>query len=213
LTAHVSDAEGDALKVVWTVNGTAIKTNQVPQGSSGSNGVDVVLMVNLPAGTNHVGVSVSDSGTNHTSCTSTIIIKDTTPPTISGLAAYPSTLWPPNHMLVPIKVTVQPHDNCCPATWKIISVTSNEPVGSGEDPFVTWLRSMSSKGNGSGNTSPDWVITGDHTVSLRAERSGKGKGRVYKITVQATDCSGMVSEPKTLKVTVAHDQGHEPDDD
>ena len=210
LTAHVSDAQGDALKVVWTVNGTVIKTNQVPQGSGSSNGVDVVLAVNLPSGTNHVGVAVSDSGTNQTSCTSTIIIKDTTPPGISGLAVYPSTLWPPNHTLVPIRVTVQPQDNCCATTWKILSVTSNEQVGSGADPFVQWLRTISSKGNGSGNTAPDWVITGDHTVSLRAERSGNGNGRIYKITVQATDCAGMVSETKTLRVTVAHDQGHEP---
>jgi endo-1,4-beta-xylanase len=37
------------------------------------------------------------------------------------------------------------------------------------------------------------MITADHTVSLRAERSGTGNGRIYTITVRATDASGNMS--------------------
>jgi len=37
---------------------------------------------------------------------------------------------------------------------------------------------------GSGNTAPDWEITGDATANLRAERSGKNKaGRIYTIVI------------------------------
>ena len=37
---------------------------------------------------------------------------------------------------------------------------------------------------------PDWEITGDLTLDLRAERSGSGTGREYTITVQCTDGTG-----------------------
>lgn len=59
---------------------------------------------------------------------------------------------------------------------------------------------------GGGDTPPDWVITGPLTVDLRAERSGKGSGRVYTITVECSDASGNTAT-KTVTVTVPHDQG------
>jgi hypothetical protein len=57
-----------------------------------------------------------------------------------------------------------------------------------------------------GNTAPDWEITGNFTVNLRAERSGKGGGREYTITVECTDASGN-SSTYTEKVIVPHDKG------
>ena len=68
-----------------------------------------------------------------------------------------------------------------------MQVTSNEPVN----------------GKGDGNTGSDWSITGDHTVKLRAERAGPGNGRIYTITVEATDDAGNTST-KTTKVRVPH---------
>jgi hypothetical protein len=69
-------------------------------------------------------------------------------------------------------------------------VTSSEPVS----------------GKGAGNTAPDWEITGDHTVRLRAERLGPNVARVYTLTVRATDAAGNASTT-LLTVTVPHDQG------
>ena len=57
-----------------------------------------------------------------------------------------------------------------------------------------------------GATASDWDITGDLTVDLRAERSGKGDGRVYTITVECTDDSGNSSQ-SIVEVKVPHDQG------
>ena len=73
---------------------------------------------------------------------------------------------------------------CGAVSCKIISVSSNEPV------------------DGDG----DWVITGELTLGLRAERLGTGTGRTYTITVQCRDDSGNTST-KTIAVTVPHDQG------
>jgi len=43
-------------------------------------------------------------------------------------------------------------------------------------------------------------------VDLRAERSGKGSGRVYTITVRCLDASGNIAI-KNVTVTVPRDQG------
>lgn len=110
------------------------------------------------------------------------------PPVITSAAATPSVLFPPNHKLVPVRVSVAAQGA---VSCKIISVSSNEPIN----------------GIGDGNTSPDWIITGDLTLLLRAERSGPNKnGRVYTITVQCADALGNASTTNVY-VTVPHDQG------
>jgi hypothetical protein len=55
------------------------------------------------------------------------------------------------------------------------------------------------------NFEPDYEITGNLTLELRAERAGKGQGRTYTIHVVAEDCSG--SYPFDVLVEVPHDQG------
>ena len=55
-------------------------------------------------------------------------------------------------------------------------------------------------------TSPDWVVTGPVSLTLRAERSAIGPGRVYTITVRCTDASGNIATKK-VTVSVARDQG------
>jgi hypothetical protein len=95
---------------------------------------------------------------------------------------FPNVLWPPNHKMTPVTVAISASDVCSPTvTCKITSVTSNEPVNA----------------PGSGNTAPDWQITGDRSVNLRAERSGSGNGRVYTLTVQCTDASNNSSSAQT----------------
>jgi hypothetical protein len=94
--------------------------------------------------------------------------------------------------MVPATLRVSASDNCDPsAVCKIVSVSSNEPVN----------------GLGDGDTAPDWLITGDLTVNLRAERSGKGNGRIYTVTFECTDASGN-SATGTTTVAVPHDQGN-----
>ena len=56
-------------------------------------------------------------------------------------------------------------------------------------------------GLGDGDTAPDWEIVDAGHVRLRAERSATGDGRVYTITVTATDAAGNVTT-KTVTVSV-----------
>jgi hypothetical protein len=163
--------------VTWSVNGTVVQTNTVPAGAAPSGAV-VSFTGEFPLGTNVIVVTATDSGTNTTSCASTITVADTNPPMIISASASPKTLWSPNHKMIPVTVTARVEDGCSSTSWKITSVTSNE----------------SFNGQGDGNTPIDWKITGDHTVQLRAERSGKGSGRVYSITIVARDASGNTAQ-------------------
>jgi hypothetical protein len=124
------------------------------------------------------------------SCTATVTVQDQTSPGIGAVSATPGILWPPNHKMVPVTVNVSASDLCSGTpTCQIISVSSNEPVD----------------GQGDGHTDPDWNITGNLTVDLRAERSGQGDGREYTVTVQCSDGSGNTSTGNTT-VFAPHDQ-------
>jgi hypothetical protein len=111
---------------------------------------------------------------------------DTTPPIINAITASPATLWPPNHQMVGVTVTVNAVDNVDPApVSRIVSVTSNQPVN----------------GTGDGDTAPDWIITGPLQVDLRSERAGNDD-RTYTITIETTDASGNTARASVkVKVT------------
>jgi hypothetical protein len=140
-------------------------------------------------GVNNVTLTVTDNVGQTASCTAEVTVVDDMAPTITSVVADPPRLWPPNHMLEPVNVTIGSSDNCSGTTCKIIGVTSNEPTN----------------GLGDGNTPSDWQITGDGTVSLRAERSGTGSDRVYEITVECTDASGNKTQSQ-VSVVVPHAQ-------
>lgn len=190
-SATVSDIDGDAVQAVWTLNGVPVETDNIAAGGPPSSGV-ISFTGTLPDGVNTLSVIATDSKGNVTTSTATITVVDTIAPVIVSTTANPKVLWPPNHKMIPVTVRAVVTDACGPTTWKILSVTSNQAVDA----------------KGSGNTSPDWLITGDHTVTLRAERTGGEKGgRIYTITLQATDEAGNLSAVSTLAVTVPHDKG------
>jgi hypothetical protein len=143
-------------------------------------------LAELPVGTNLITVAVADSAANTASCSTEIRVVDTTPPVMLAVTAKPNTLWPPDHRMVVVNLSAVVVDECSATTWKITGVRSSEPVN----------------GRGAGKTSPDWTIIDDHTLQLRAERSGPGAGRVYTIEVQASDGAGNLSELRTLTVRV-----------
>ena len=79
-------------------------------------------------------------------------------------------------------------DSCGDVTCEL-TVTSNEPIN----------------GLGDGDTAPDWEIVDTHHVRLRAERSSKGSGRMYTITITCTDGFGN-ENVNTVIVSVPRDR-------
>ena len=186
LRTSVADADGDALSVVWTIDGEAEPAIVVPSGGA-TTSADVPFNSTLGMGEHTVLVAVSDGEAAPVTCEFTVTVVDTTPPVITRVVPNPASLWPPNHKMKTVKVAVAADDACGEVTTRIIQVVSNEPVN----------------GTGDGDTGPDWNITADHKVQLRAERAGPGSGRIYTITVEATDEAGNTAT-KTTEVTVPH---------
>jgi hypothetical protein len=187
LTATVSDAETNAVTVVWFVDGTAYQTNDLAAGTTFTP-VGVTFSGMFGVGDHEVVVSASDGGPA-VSCTNTLEIVADAPPVITNITVNPRVLWPPNHKMRPIQLNIQAGDDCGSVTSRVVSVTSNEPV----------------LGPGSGHHSPDWIIGEDGSLALRAERSGKNKsGRVYTVTVATMDAAGNITTG-TVTVRVPHD--------
>ena len=124
------------------------------------------------------------------SATATVVVSVSNDRPRCDLAqASPSLLWPPNHRLVPVNIVgVSDPDNDT-LGLTVTDVTQDEPAN----------------GQGDGNIAPDAIIQGN-AILIRAERSGSGDGRVYRINFTAYDglrgaCSGAVtvSVPRSTK--------------
>jgi hypothetical protein len=80
VTAQVSDTDGDALTVTWEVDGVLVQTLAVAAG-----GPPTLATLSLPhgytVGTHTVNLTATDGKTLPVSCSTTVTIRDTTPPT------------------------------------------------------------------------------------------------------------------------------------
>lgn len=127
--------------------------------------------------------------------TRTVIVQDNLPPKFQSLSATPGLLWPSNHKLMPVNFYADVVDICDSKPSVVLtSVKSNEPDDA--------------RGGGDGHTKRDIreadIGMPDFSILLRAERLGKGDGRIYSITYSATDDSGNQATSE-ITVTVPHD--------
>ena len=119
---------------------------------------------------------------------------DDIPPTLAPLPDK-TILWPPNHKMVTVSILANASDDSGGPVTLAATVSSNEPEN----------------GLGDGDTAPDWTTPlidqtdGIITLQLRAERSGRGNGRVYTVTITATDGSGNRSQAN-VDIIVPRDQ-------
>jgi hypothetical protein len=118
------------------------------------------------------------------------LFQDGATPAITDVRPDVRELWPANHRMVAVTISVDTIDNSGVApSCRITEVTSNEPDND----------------QGDGGMLPDWLITADLTVELRAERSGRGSGRVYTIGIRCVDGAGNAAAAST-SVRVPHDR-------
>ena len=161
----------------WT---TSTSAQTLAAGASSSASLQVTPAPSAPLGVYTVtvrGTSTSDPSVT-TSATFRVRVIDVTAPIVS-VSLSPDVLAPPSHKLVPVAATVTATDDYDPnVTVKLVSVSSSEPddgLGDGDTP---------------GDIAGAAVGTDDRSFELRAERSGSGPGRLYRVIYQATDASG-----------------------
>ncbi len=173
-----SDPDSDPLTYSWSWTGGS---------ASGASPT-----VSLPDGTHTITLTVDDGKGGTDTDQVVVTIDDTTAPTLS-FALLVTELWPPNHTMHTV-ATVSASDICDSSASVAITVTSNEP----------------DNGLGDGDTAGDFAVIdngdGTYSVQVRAERGGKGTGRIYTITATATDDSGN-SSSASGQVKVPHSKG------
>jgi hypothetical protein len=144
-------------------------------------------------GATTIAYSAKDNAGNAEAEKTLVVRIDKTAPTVT-CTANPRTLWPADHKLVPISVTVKVTDGRSgPAGFTLTSVTSNEPDDA--------------PGNGDGATTGDIrgfdLGAADVAGQLRAERIETGHGRVYTLTYVGRDAAGN-ERTCTTTVSVPH---------
>jgi len=112
-------------------------------------------------------------------------------------------IWPPNHKYRTFNLSdcvVEVQDACegpinVDDAGTIVSIYSDEP----ED----------AQGVGDGQTVDDIVILGSSSFKVRAERQGRGNGRVYGVTFDVADAAGNITTA-TCYVGIPHDKSGDP---
>ena len=186
--SHSQSFHRDTTKTIdlyeWDFNGDGIidwstpsqlETHQYIYGFAGS--YKATLKV-----TDSAGLVATDQ------VTITVISPPNRPPDCKKAKPNSAEIWPPDHKMVALTILGVTDPDGDPVSIIIKKITQDEPVN----------------GLGDGDTAPDGSGVGTSTPMVRAERSGKGNGRVYIISFTADDgksgtCAGSVS------VCVPHD--------
>jgi hypothetical protein len=170
-------------------------TYNIPTATDNCSSAQVVCMpppgTVFPIGTTTVTCTATDASNNSASCSFTVTITNTQQPSVNCSVSQ-SSLWPPNHDLENVGLSVTAVNSC------------TDPSGNGPTVTVTvYADEDDETQTGDGNHSPDAKNIASATLRLRAERKGDSNGRVYLIIVRATDFLGNVGVC-TSTVVVPH---------
>jgi hypothetical protein len=142
-------------------------------------------------GTQQVACSAADTAGNRTERSFSVTVRPPAAPSIDAVTPSQAALWPANHQMVRLTLTVSARDAFGGTpVCEVAAISSNEPVN----------------GTGDGDTGPDWAILGGLRFDLRAERAGTGTGRVYSVAVNCLDARGS-SVVGSTTVLVPRNQG------
>jgi hypothetical protein len=139
--------------------------------------------------------TATDAAGNTTTFPTFQIKVDRTPPTVTCGTLSGGEIWPPNHKMVAWDTSVLVSDAISQsAGFKLTGFTSTEAADA----------------TGSGHTSVDmagWTVnTPDTSGQVRAERTGPGEGRIYRVYYTGFDLAGN-SKSCAVQLAVPHDQG------
>jgi hypothetical protein len=130
-------------------------------------------------------LTVSDpAGARSSDMARMFVLNTNEPPNLCNVRPSVGVLWPPDHSLIKVSILgiIDRENN---AKVQITAVMQDEPTA----------------GLGDGDSPIDAIISEDgSSVLLRAERSGRGDGRVYRVYFTASDDEG--SEKGSVEVYV-----------
>jgi hypothetical protein len=112
-----------------------------------------------------------------------LTINENEPPDCSSVTVRPNVLWPPNDGFRVVSLSGGSDPNGDPLTLRVTGVTQDEPIDGAPDARAA---------------------AQPNQVGLRAERNGKGNGRVYRISYELSD--GTDSCTGTTNVSIPHDR-------
>jgi uncharacterized protein len=168
------EATGPLTTVSYTVTANDNVDGPVPASCSPPSGSGFAV------GTTTVMCRAVDAHANSSIAFFDITVRDTIAPAIASVQVTPDVLWPPNKHMEPVTVSVSAADLVSTATCRLTGITANDSA-----------------------TSADWLITGPLAASLRADRTGGGKGRTYLLAVECADAAGNTARA-TGVVNVPH---------
>jgi YVTN family beta-propeller protein len=182
----VSDIDGDLLEYEWRAGSEVLargSVNATVGGAPVALPMHLIATTSLGAGVHELELAVDDGGGEIVaSIVVEVLAVDVVAPTLAPLAST-TLLWPPNHKMVEVSIETHALDDSGGPVTLDVEVSSDEPAD----------------GAGDGATASDHEVldvdseTGVVRVRLRAERSGKGDGRVYTVRIAGTDASGNSS--------------------
>lgn len=145
LPAQVTDPDGDALTLTWSVDGNPVQTDSVPAGSPTTTAT-VSLTRNFALGTHTVIVTVSDGTASPVSCTTTVSVQDTSPPALT----CPSNLVLPCSTSLLVSATFEAAATDAVDLTPVI--TYSHPPGSGFPVGVTTVHVTARDASGNEST-------------------------------------------------------------
>jgi hypothetical protein len=147
-----------------------------------------------------ITVTASDDDGGSAQATTTVTLNR--PPVCSAVKATPNTLWEPNGDFELVLLSGGTDPEGARLTYTVTGVTQDEPLTSTKRDDDD---DRNDKGKKTGpKIQPDAKLLLGPLVLIRAERDGKGDGRVYTVAYRLSD--GQASCVGTVRVTVPHDK-------
>ncbi|MBF0431135.1 MAG: hypothetical protein HQK83_07645 [Fibrobacteria bacterium] len=197
LTGEVSDYDGDQIDFQWVLDGNILSSGIATPLYGGSTEVLPEFFISssdIGLGTHTIQLITTDAANNEVVSEITVEVKDSESPTLAPLAST-QILWPPNHKMQEVVIEANAADNSGQPVVLTVEIASSETLEFEKD----------------GTPIPDFEIidieqsTGTIILNLRSERKGKGDGRIYSVTITATDNSGN-SSTTVVEIKAPHNQ-------